>query len=238
MARIRTVKPEFFRHELLQDLEITYAKNHPMLVFAGLWGHCDKAGRFEWKPRQLKLDILPFLDFDMEETLSVLEKAGLLKKYVVGLSSYGVIPTFGEHQRIGGKEATDGEKYPPPPERKTGKQRGSNGEATGKQSSNASEAVVKHQGLQEGKGREGSRATQRERGSRLPADWAPTELLLAWAAKERSDLDLTTTVAKFRDYWQSKPGIGATKLDWDATFRNWIREEKPGRQPPKIKVDL
>jgi hypothetical protein len=77
------------------------------------------------------------------------------------------------------------------------------------------------------------RGAQRERGSRLPPDWAPTEPLFAWASKERPDLDLTNTVAKFRDFWKAKPGRAGTKLDWDATFRNWVRDEKQGRQPSK-----
>jgi hypothetical protein len=83
------------------------------------------------------------------------------------------------------------------------------------------------------------RGAQRERGSRLPPDWAPTAPLFAWASKERPDLDLTNTVAKFRDFWKAKPGRAGTKLDWDATFRNWVRDEKQGRQQPqKIQVDM
>ncbi|RIJ76588.1 hypothetical protein D1871_10975 [Nakamurella silvestris] len=37
---------------------------------------------------------------------------------------------------------------------------------------------------------------------------------------------------KFRDYWISKSGKDATKADWDATYRNWMRranEQAPGR---------
>lgn len=237
MARIRTVKPEFFRHELLQDLEITHPKNRPMLVFAGLWGHCDKVGRFVWKPRQLKLDILPFLDFDMAETLSLLEKAGLVQKYVVGDSEYGWIPTFKDHQRIGGKEATEGERYPPPPDKSrfksktrgeaTGKQRGSNGEEkTVSQGSNGEAVGIAGR---EGKGREeegkGVEA-QRSRGSRLPTGWEPSEILKAWAVKERPDLELQVVIPKFRDYWCSVPGSRGVKLDWEATFRNFIRTER------------
>ena len=144
MARIRTVKPDFFRHELLQDLELTYPGKYPMLVFEGLWGHCDKAGRFEWRPRHLKLDILPFLPFDMAETLDILAKSGMVRRYTVDGKEYGEIPSFTEHQRIGGKEAQEPEKHPGPTSEAPRKKRGSNGEALGKQ-----------QGLQEGKGREG-----------------------------------------------------------------------------------
>lgn len=114
MARIRTVKPDFFRHERLQDIEAANPGAHVMLVFAALWGHCDKAGRFEWRPRRLKLDILPFLQFDLEATLSVLEREGFIRRYESGGEIFGEVPTFGEHQRISGKEAQESGKCPEP----------------------------------------------------------------------------------------------------------------------------
>lgn len=141
MARIRTIKPEFFRDEDLQDLERANPGKHIMLVFAGLWGHCDKTGAFEWKPRTLKLDILPFLDFDMDETLNILQSAGFLQRYSVDDRNYGYVPTFLKHQRISGKEAQEPRRFPEQQNGKTKKQRGSTREATGK-----------HQGRQEGNG--------------------------------------------------------------------------------------
>lgn len=130
MARIRSIKPDFFRHEGLQDLEIANPGAYVMLVFAGLWGHCDKAGRFEWKPRTLKLDILPFLQFDMAETLATLESSGFVRRYSVDGREYGEIKSFEKHQRINGKEAQEPEKYPSINSEATGKQPGSNREAT------------------------------------------------------------------------------------------------------------
>ena len=115
MARIRTIKPEFFRHEGLQDLAAEHGAE-VMLVFAGLWGQCDKNGRFEWKPRTLKLDILPFLDFDMGKTLELLWEAGFLRKYVSDGREYGEIDSFEKHQRISGKEAQENGKHPAPTE--------------------------------------------------------------------------------------------------------------------------
>ena len=32
---------------------------------------------------------------------------------------------------------------------------------------------------------------------------------------------------KFRDFWCSKAGREAAKLDWQATWRNWCRNAKP-----------
>lgn len=129
MARIRTIKPEFFRHEGLQDLEAASPGKYVMLVFAGLWGQCDKNGRFEWKPRTLKLDILPFLEFDMGETLALLWEAGFVRKYEIDGKEYGEIDSFEKHQRISGKEAQESGKHPAPIEYT---QR-STGEAPGKQ---------------------------------------------------------------------------------------------------------
>lgn len=115
MARIRTIKPEFFRHEALQQLEIEHANLYPMLVFCGLWGHCDRVGTFEWRPKQLKLDILPFLAFDMVETLNLLTRANLIHTWEAQGKHWGNIPTFPDHQRITGKEASAALRYPQAP---------------------------------------------------------------------------------------------------------------------------
>lgn len=133
MARIRTVKPEFFRHEALQDLERDHGDLKPMLVFEGLWTTCDKNGIFEWKPRQLKLDILPFLDFSMADTLALLLQKGFLISYSSDGKLYGQIPTFRDHQRITGKEATSPGRYPEPTKETTEKHQGNIREATEQQ---------------------------------------------------------------------------------------------------------
>lgn len=69
------------------------------------------------------------------------------------------------------------------------------------------------------------------KGSRLPDDWKPDEVLLAWAKSERPDLNLKLTVESFRDFWLAKPGKDGAKADWGATFRNWVRREKQGVLP-------
>lgn len=75
---------------------------------------------------------------------------------------------------------------------------------------------------------EKARAEGRLRGSRLPADWRPSEILVAWAEKERPDLQITAVADRFRDHWHSVPGAKGCKLDWEATFRNWVRNERRG----------
>lgn len=178
MARIRTVKPEFFRHESLQDLEAANPGKYVMLIYAGLWGHCDSKGRFEWRPRQLKLDILPFLTFSMDESLTLIERAGLINRYCVDGKTYGEIPTFEKHQRITGKEASEGEKFP-----------ANTGETIGKQSGNNRDIPESQEG--NGREEEGKRKEEKERTVTAPASPAPgenipdpTETALQAACKE------------------------------------------------------
>lgn len=66
----------------------------------------------------------------------------------------------------------------------------------------------------------------KNRGTRLPPDWAPDPDLIVWARAERPELGLTREIEKFRDYWAAKAGAGGVKLDWPATFRNWVRNSK------------
>lgn len=42
---------------------------------------------------------------------------------------------------------------------------------------------------------------------------------------ERPRLDPDTVFARFRDYWIAQPGAKGRKLDWLATWRNWVRNE-------------
>jgi hypothetical protein len=37
------------------------------------------------------------------------------------------------------------------------------------------------------------------------------------------DVDLGAEHDKFTDYWRAKAGKDGCKLDWNATWRNWIR---------------
>lgn len=112
--RIRTVKPGFMKHEELQELEVGHPGKYIMLTFQGLWMLCDSKGKFEYRPKLMKLDILPFIPFDLQQTLDVLQKAGFFFTYEVKGKKYGMIPTFLDHQKINGKEFTSGEKYPDP----------------------------------------------------------------------------------------------------------------------------
>ena len=104
MSRIRTVKPELFRHEELFEAERKSAL--PLrLIFIGLFTAADEQGRFRWKPRLLKLDILPYDNIEFEQALQALEQFGFIKRYEHGNETYGYIPTWVKHQRINQRES-------------------------------------------------------------------------------------------------------------------------------------
>jgi hypothetical protein len=67
----------------------------------------------------------------------------------------------------------------------------------------------------------------RKRGQRLEPGWIPSEETRILMAEQCPGIDLRAEHAKFTDYWTAKTGRDATKLDWDATWRNWIRNAKP-----------
>ena len=69
-------------------------------------------------------------------------------------------------------------------------------------------------------------------GSRLPPDWEPSEADIAFAQRERPDVNWHEEAAKFRDYWRAEPGAKARKLDWPGTWRNWIRRADRQRAGP------
>lgn len=65
-------------------------------------------------------------------------------------------------------------------------------------------------------------------GSRLPDDWRPTQDYVNAAMQLNPDYTrewFSATAHKFRDYWVAKTGKDATKADWLATWRNWVRND-------------
>lgn len=65
-----------------------------------------------------------------------------------------------------------------------------------------------------------------ERATRIPPDWTPDETLVQFAASHGlTARQFDMTVEKFRNYWIAKPRKEGVKLDWSATFRNWVLRE-------------
>lgn len=66
--------------------------------------------------------------------------------------------------------------------------------------------------------------SKKRRGSRLSDDWFLPRAWGDWAQAEGFSADTIRSEAdKFKDYWISTPGQKGVKLDWQATWRNWMR---------------
>lgn len=134
MARIRTIKPEFFTSE-----DIVALSAMARLLYVALWCESDKEGRMQWKPKTFKLRYFPADDCDIGELCDELLGAGLVKLYGDGLA---YIPTFAKHQHVNPRETAS--VLPEPTEELTRHSRVSTREIT----------VTDAQVGKEGKGRE------------------------------------------------------------------------------------
>lgn len=61
----------------------------------------------------------------------------------------------------------------------------------------------------------------------LPEGWEPDPSVIDQMGRERPDVDLLLEHRKFTDYWRSVPDSRGRKKDWNATWRNWIRNSRP-----------
>ncbi|GAA1788104.1 hypothetical protein [Agromyces lapidis] len=64
------------------------------------------------------------------------------------------------------------------------------------------------------------------RGSRLDPSWLPSAGDVAKIRSECPDVDPQREHAAFVDYWIAQPGQRGVKVDWSATWRNWMRRKQ------------
>jgi hypothetical protein len=85
--------------------------------------------------------------------------------------------------------------------------------------------------IKKGKRQNSERAS---RGTRIDPTWSPSDADRSLGREEGfSDTEINREALRFRDYWSGRAGSGGVKLDWAATWRNWIRTsgEKLGKTP-------
>jgi hypothetical protein len=110
MARIRSIKPDFFASEDVAALPL-----RARLLWIGLWTHCDDHGRTKRNAKLIKAAIWPLDDVslrDIEEDLQVLADHGRIVTYEVGSTQLLAVVNWHAHQSINrpGKP-----KHPGPP---------------------------------------------------------------------------------------------------------------------------
>ena len=105
MARIRTIKPEFFTSE-----DIVSLSPLARLLYIAIWCEADKEGRLAWKPRTFKMRYLPGDDCDISQLCEELTACGLVVLYGDGLAH---IPSFTKHQHVNPRESASNLPAPP-----------------------------------------------------------------------------------------------------------------------------
>jgi len=71
-----------------------------------------------------------------------------------------------------------------------------------------------------------------KRGARLPEPFVLTAEMKIWARETVPEVDIRDQTQRFVDYWRAQPGQRGVKLDWLATWRNWMRSARDRMRPP------
>lgn len=108
MARIRSVKPEFWTSE-----QIAECSPNARLMFIGMWNFCDDYGVHPASCARLKMEVFPadsISSADVRRMIAELLANGLLVEYEIDGTQYWHVTGFDKHQ----KPDTKTGKYPLP----------------------------------------------------------------------------------------------------------------------------
>lgn len=109
MARIRTIKPEFFT-----SADVMRLTPLARLLYIGLWCEADREGRLPWRPASFRVRYLPADDCAIDDVCRELIEAHLVVLYGDDLAH---IPSFTRHQAINARESPSMFPAPPEPDR-------------------------------------------------------------------------------------------------------------------------
>lgn len=98
MARIRTIKPEFWTSE-----QVVECSRDARLLFLGMLNFADDSGILPGSVQRLRMQVFPGDDISLESIrglVNELVRIGLIEEYDVEGSVYWRITGFTAHQRI------------------------------------------------------------------------------------------------------------------------------------------
>lgn len=240
MARIRSIKPEFWSSEQVVDCSPI-----ARLLFLGLLNFCDDNGIQPVGLRRIRMNIFPGDDLtthDIEKLLGELSSNGLIFFFTEENQDYLIVTGWKKHQKIDKPSF----KYPRPrntrrmlverhPAESKGEEEDVEEEETASLPLTPSPIIknpdldlplVKTAKFDEPVNGKGNNHDRQSRGSRLAADWQPDEQDRLYALNLGFNGRAAQRIAAdFRDYWIAKAGAAAAKRDWPATWRVWCRKE-------------
>lgn len=247
MARIRSIKPEFFAND-----ELALLGPVSQLLFIGLWGLADREGRLEDRPLRIKAHVFPYYEADVNQLLVSLEESGFVRRYCCDGVRVIQVVNFTKHQYPNVKEPQS--HLPPPPDHSAGTMPAPVGNSAGTMSAEhlmGREGIGNGTGGEQGTEGEGSgegdapsappdpgdppvefKSRPRAVPRQLPQDWRPDPDDIDWATRVPVAADDTalglpadfvrSETLRFIDYWV---GEGKPKANWTATWRGWMRRE-------------
>ena len=137
MARARNIKPGFFKNADLVETSF-----ETRLLFVGLWTLADREGRLQDRPKQIKMELFPADNVDVDNCLNDLSQLGFITRYVADGKRVIQVVNFCKHQTPHGKEADS--ELPDENGVYTVHERNKSGLATGNVSACTSKAQCKH----------------------------------------------------------------------------------------------
>lgn len=206
MARIRTIKPDFWQHP-----RVTRVSRDARLYFLGLLNEADDEGRLRYSGKRLA-GVLFSDDDDVDGRLIdgwtvELENAGLVARYTIDGAPLLLVVGFTEHQKINR----------PTPSRLP---------APLTESSVSPHGDVDEGSLPEGKGREEEEEAEEERSARAhlcPDPFVVDDLLREWGRTTAPLVDLDALALKMADWSRSN---AKKKADWRRTIQGWARDNQ------------
>lgn len=110
--RSRLVRYEFFTDESVASLDYL-----TRLLFIGLWTLTDREGRLEYKPREIRAQLMSYEEdiktTDVVKMLTKLEEAGMIIRYSVEGVEFAWMPNFTKHQSFHRNESPSCIPVPP-----------------------------------------------------------------------------------------------------------------------------
>jgi len=214
MARIRTIKPDFFTSE-----DIVSLTPHARLLYIATWLEADREGRLQWRPKTMKMRYLPGDDCDIDSLSDELIDAGLIVTYSVDGVSFAEIPTFTRHQVVNNRETASAiparvRDACPTRAPRVGDASGTplvQDQAEGKEGKEGKEVPT----------RAARPAPKAPKKSTMPADFAISARVQTWADENGFDR-LDQHLEAFKHKSAAK---AYSYADWDSAFMGAIRED-------------
>lgn len=179
MARIRSVKPDFFTSETI--LKLSHAAR---LTFIGLWTYADDTGRGRDDARIIKGALWSLEDLtthvEVAQHLDELAAAGLICRYTAGGKRYLHITGWDEHQKVAKPSAPRHPECPNPSHHP----QGPSGSTTGIMQEDSGSAPAPDLG-------KGSRSKEKDLGSEASGGGAPAGLPAGATAKATDNATAT-----------------------------------------------